>query len=133
MLRIYALVAFAGLFAAPVSAGEVTEAGLNDALALGRVATLAPLCTLRDQSWSADLRRSTIQSETGTAAHDDAALKAAPDSDLVIGALSSAEHEALEDLAEDSPKVTCRQLAIDPALPRADAMVTRFRAGLPAS
>ena len=110
-----------------------SQAQLGDIVAIGGVAALAPLCGLRDEAWSADLRRSTIKAATGTAEHDDPALKAAPGSNLVIGALSFAEAEALEDLAQAPQAVTCGPLATNPVLMRADAMVRHFRQGSPAS
>ena len=109
-----------------------SQAQIAETVELGRFAALAPLCGLRDQGWSADLRRSTIRSGTGTVAHDDAGLKAAPGSNLVIGALSYAETEATEDFAE-TPVATCVSLANSPVLPRADDRVHRFRADTPAS
>ena len=72
-----------------VQSGPSPEA-LGDSVELGGLAALAPLCGLRDEAWSADLRRSAIQTATGTRRHDDAALKAAPGSNQVIGALSYA-------------------------------------------
>ena len=111
--------------------GGPSQDGIAGAVELGGVAALAPMCGLRDEAWSADLRRSAIQSATGAAAFDDGGLKAAPGSDLVIGALSYAETEALEDFAEQAASVTCGKLA--PQLARADALVRRFRAGVPAS
>ncbi|MGI4954448.1 MAG: hypothetical protein ACRYGM_21805 [Janthinobacterium lividum] len=127
------LVLAAALFAVPmVAAGEPSEQQLAKTVAVGGLAALAPLCGLRDQDWSADLRRSTIQSGTGTGAHDDAALKAAPGSNLVIGALSYAETEATEDFAE-TPGSICSNAANSPILPWADEMVRRFRARAPAS
>lgn len=121
------------LAATPALAAPGPSQGqLADSVELGGLAALAPLCGLRDQGWSADLRRSAIKGGTGTSAHDDAALKAAPGSNLVIGALSYAETEATEDFAE-TPAATCSAVAGSPALTRADEMVRRFRAGMPAS
>ena len=114
------------------AAGPSPEA-LGQAVEIGGLAALAPLCGLRDEAWSADLRRSTIQAATGATKHDDAALKAAPGSERVIGALSYAETEALEDFAGRPQAATCGKLASDPILPRADAMVRHFREGAPAS
>ncbi len=129
----YRLALAAALFAAPAMAATgPSQQQLADSVELGGLAALAPLCGLRDGSWSADLRRSTIQSGTGTSAQDDTALKAAPGSNLVIGALSYAETEATEDFAE-KPTAVCNAVANSPVLPRADEMVRRFRAGMPAS
>ena len=115
-----------------VGSGPSPDA-LGQSVEIGGLAALAPLCGLRDEAWSADLRRSTIQTATGTRGHDDAALKAAPGSDQVIGALSYAETEALEDFAGKPAEATCGPLASNPILPRADAMVHRFREEAPAS
>ena len=115
-----------------VQSGPSPEA-LGDSVELGGLAALAPLCGLRDEAWAADLRRSAIQTATGTRRHDDAALKAAPGSNQVIGALSYAETEALEDFAGKPAAATCGPLAGNPILPRADAMVRHFREGAPAS
>ena len=115
------------------AASGPTETQLADTVEIGGMAALAPICGLRDDAWAADLRRSTIQSATGTAARDDGALKAAPGSNLVIGALSYAEMEALEDFAGSPAAVTCGPLASSPVLSRADALVQHFRAGAPAS
>ncbi|MBV8095960.1 MAG: hypothetical protein JO110_22565 [Acetobacteraceae bacterium] len=104
-----------------------SESQLADAVRLGTVATLAPLCGLRDEPWAEDLRRATVQSATGAKAYDDPALKAAPGSNLAIGALSFAEMEALEDFAEPSGASSCGRLAADPELARADDIVRAFR------
>lgn len=121
------------LFAVPTMAATgPSQEQLADSVELGGLAALAPLCGLRDNGWAADLRRSAIQSGTGMSAHDDTALKTAPGSNLVIGALSYAETEATEDFAE-TPAATCSAVASSPVLSRADEMVRRFRAGMPAS
>ena len=122
------------LGAAP--AGGPDERQLADAIQLGAVATLAPLCGLRDEGWAEDLRRAAMQSATGTTAHDDPALLAAPGSGLAAGALSFAEAEALESFAEAPAEASCRPLAANPDLARADAAVRGFRgqvAGAPGS
>lgn len=100
---------------------------LADAATFGAVATLAPLCGLRDEAWSADLRRAAMQTATGTAATDDAGLSHAPGIGRVAAALGYADMEALEDFAADSPTVTCASLRENPALGRADAAVDAFR------
>ena len=115
------------------AAGQPSQAQLADSVEVGGLAALAPLCGLRDEAWSADLRRSTIQAATGTSGHEDSALQAAPGSNLVVGALSYAEAEALESFAEAPAAVTCGPLASNPALFRADAMVRHFRATAPSS
>ncbi len=104
-----------------------TQDGLAEAVRLGEVATLAPICGLRNQRWAADLRRSAIQSATGSHAQGDRDLAAAPGSNLVVGALSFAEAEALESFAEAPAKVACGQLRNDPDLGLADERVERFR------
>ena len=84
-----------------------------DAAAFGAVATLAPLCGLRDETWSADLRRAATQ--TGT------------DAARVAAALGYGDMEALEDFAADKPEATCSALRTNPALKKADAAVDTFR------
>jgi hypothetical protein len=97
----------------------VAEPPLDDAVRFGAVATLAPLCTLRDAAWAADLRR--------------ALLQAAPGSNLAAAALSYAESEALEDFAAGPADATCGPLAHDLDLDRADAIVREFRRRGPGS
>ncbi|MBV9784222.1 MAG: hypothetical protein JO264_10420 [Acidisphaera sp.] len=104
-----------------------TQAQLNDTVALGSLAALAPICGLRDERWAVDLRRAAIQAATRSHAHDDAGLKAMPGSNLAVGALSFAETEALESFAEAPAVDTCEPLARNPDLRRADAMVLEFR------
>lgn len=114
--------------AAVPAADGPSEDQLADTVQLGALAALAPLCGLRDEAWAADLRRAAIQSATRRPqAHDDQALKAAPGSNLAIGALSFAEAEALENFAEAEAARTCEPLAHNPGLRRADAMVRDFR------
>ena len=105
-----------------------SQAALDDAVQLGTVATLAPLCGLRDESWAFDLRRAAILEATRAPTPDDPALRSAPGSDLAIGALSFADAEALESFAEASPTATCDPLRGDPELARADGVVQAFRA-----
>jgi hypothetical protein len=100
---------------------------LADAATFGAVATLAPLCGLRDEAWSFDLRRAAMQAATGSAATDDAELARAPGNGSVAAALGYADMEALEDFAADTPAVTCASLRNNPALGRADAAVAAFR------
>jgi hypothetical protein len=110
-------------------AGAQTPSGqsLADAAMIGAVATLAPLCGLRDEAWSADLRRAATQTATGSSAADDAALSHAPGSDLAAAAIGYGDMEALEDFAADTPEQTCASLRGNPALGRADAAVDAFR------
>ena len=114
--------------AGAAAAAEPSQAALDDAVKLGTVATLAPLCGTRDEAWAFDVRRATIMDAARAARPDDPALQAAPGSQLVIGALSFAEAEALESFAEAPAADTCGPLEADPVLKRADAMVRAFRA-----
>jgi len=121
-----------GLLAGPAIA-QPSEAQLADTVSTGTVAALAAVCGLRDEAWAADLRRAAIQAATGSRAHDDPTLRAAPGSDLAIGALSFADAEALESFAEAPPDATCGPLAQSKGLDQADAMVRGFREQAPAS
>ncbi len=112
---------------APEAAAGPTQDQLDEAVRLGGLAAVAPICGLRDERWAADLRRSAIQSGTGSRAHGDGDLSAAAGSNLVIGALSFAEAEALESFAEAPAMATCGPLRGDPELGVADRMVERFR------
>jgi hypothetical protein len=100
---------------------------LADAATFGAVATLAPLCGLRDEAWSADLRRAARQTATGSAATDDAALSRAPGGNQAAAALGYGDMEALEDFAADTPEVSCAALRKNPALDPADKAVDAFR------
>ena len=100
---------------------------LADAATFGAIATLAPLCGLRDEAWSFDLRRAATQTVTGSVASDDATLSRAPGSDRAAAALGYGDMEALEDFAADTPEVTCAALRNNPALGRADGAVNAFR------
>lgn len=105
----------------------VSQAGLDEAVELGGVATLAQLCGLRDEAWAFDLRRAMILQTTRTTNPDDLALYDAPGSALVVGALSFADVEALESFAEGLPEHSCGPLTTKPALDRADRAVEVFR------
>ena len=122
--------AVAAMLAAGVASAQPgpSQAALDDAVQLGTVAALAPLCGLREEDWSFDLRRATILGATGDGKADDRALAEAPGSNLVIGALSFAEAEALESFAEAAPVTSCNALAGSEDLSRADALVAAFRA-----
>ena len=98
---------------------------LADAATFGAVATLAPLCGLRDEAWSFDLRRAALQAATGCTAT--AEILNAPDSGKAEAALGYADMEALEDFAADKPATVCSALRVNPALGRADAAVAAFR------
>jgi hypothetical protein len=100
---------------------------IADGATFGAVATLAPMCGLRDEAWSADLRRAAMQTATGSAATDDAALSSTPGSNQVVAALGYGDMEALEDFAADTPEATCAALRKNPALGKADAAVDAFR------
>jgi hypothetical protein len=104
-----------------------TGQSIADGATFGAVATLAPLCGLRDEAWSADLRRAASQAATGSPATDDASLSSAPGSNQVAAALGYGDMEALEDFAADTPDATCAALRKNPALGRADAAVNAFR------
>ena len=106
-----------------------TEQQLDKAVRFGAIATIGPLCGLRDAQWATDLRRSALQAmgaQTGGGEADPARQKLA---DRAGAALSYAEDEALEDFAEAAPEATCRPLAHNPDLIQADRMVAAFRAG----
>lgn len=104
-----------------------SQAALNEAVRLGTVATLAPLCGLRAENWAFDLRRATILDGTRSTEPNDSALHDAAGSQNIVGALSYAEAEALENFAEASPAKTCEPLKIDPDLAHADAVVQAYR------
>lgn len=108
-------------------AAEPDQQALDEAVRLGTVAALAPLCGLREEAWAFDLRRAAILEATRTGRPEDQALEQAPGSGLVIGALSFAEAEALEDFAEGTPAKTCGPLRGSPGLARADEVVRSFR------
>lgn len=100
----------------------------DDLERFGRLATLAPLCSVRDEAWSFDLRRAELQTATGSARFDDDALRTAPGSQRAVAALSSAEHEAIEEFAEASPARSCDAVRADADLQRGDEIVRAFRA-----
>ena len=106
----------------------LSPARADDLQRFGRIATLAPLCSERDEDWSFDLRRAELQTATGSARFDDEALKAAPGSRQAIAALSAAEHTAIEEFAENSPARSCEAVRAEPDLRRADEIVRAFRA-----
>jgi len=106
-----------------------TPAGqsIADAATFGAVATLAPLCALRDEAWSSDLRQAAMQTATASTTTDDASPTSAPGANQITAALGYGDMEALEDFAADSPGTTCAALRKNPALGRADTAVERFR------
>jgi hypothetical protein len=108
---------------AQVPAGQ----SIADGATFGAVATLAPMCGLRDEAWAADLRRAAMQAATGSAATDDSVLSSAPGGNKVVAALGYGDMEALEDFAADTPRATCAALRENPALGKADAAVDAFR------
>ena len=104
------------------------QPALDGAVRLGAMATLAPLCGLRDEAWAFDLRRAALLRATRGDRPDDEALRAAPGSPLVQSALGYAETEALEDFAGQAPAKTCGPLAAGGDLRDADEAVRAFRA-----
>jgi hypothetical protein len=121
------LAALAVFAAAPIRAQTPNGAAIADATTFGAVATLAPLCGLRDEAWSADLRRAAMQDVTGTQATDDDGLNAAPGNGQAVAALGYGDMEALEDFTTNTPAATCKALRENSHLTRSDAMVARFR------
>ena len=109
------------------AASGPSQAALDDAARLGTVATLAPLCGMRDEAWSFDLRRAAVMDATRAPQPDDETLRRVPGRDLAVAALSHAEAEALEAFAEAPASSTCGPLARDPELARADRIVQAFR------
>jgi hypothetical protein len=106
-----------------------TQQQLDNSLRFGAVATLGPLCGLRDPAWAADLRRAELQAMGGQnhpGQIDPAQQQLA---DRAGAALSYAEDEALENFAGAAPEATCVPLAHNRDLARADHMVAVFRAG----
>jgi hypothetical protein len=106
-----------------------TQQQLDKAIRFGAIATIGPLCGLRDTQWGTDLRRSALQAMGAQAMGekpDPARQKLA---DQAGAALSYAEDEALEDFADAAPEATCQPLAHNPDLIQADRMVAAFRAG----
>ena len=104
------------------------QASTDQVVRWGKMATLAPLCGLRDEAWSFDLRRAELQGATGSKRFDDKALRSAPGSNEAVAALSYAETEALEGFAETPPERTCLPLSGNPDLLEADDIVRAFRA-----
>lgn len=112
-----------------------SEPALREATRFGALATLAPLCGARDETWSEDLRAATVQRATGADVHDLDSLHAAPGHELAEAAIGFADTEALEDFAEEAPDATCSAVRANPDLPAADAHVRawRIRSGRSAS
>ena len=119
------------------AASGPSQAALDDAVRLGNVATLAPLCGVYDEAWSFDLRRAAVMDATRALQPDDETLRRVPGRALAVAALSYAEAEALEAFAETLAPNTCGLLAHDPEMARADRIVQAFRwlkaAGKPGS
>jgi hypothetical protein len=128
MCGVAMVVAMAGLARAqaPEPIG-IDEAGLRGVARYGAIATLAPLCALRDQDWGEDLRQAMVQEATGADVHDADDLRQAPGQQLAVAALGYADTEALEDFAEDTPGRTCDTLRANPDLRRADDHVRAWR------
>jgi hypothetical protein len=123
------------LFAAPASAQSFYGAGparsdLDLTVRRGGLATLAPLCGMRDARWAQDLRKAAIQDATHAPEPDEPSLKGAAESDAAVSALGFADTEALEDFAAQSPKVACANLARDRGLADADLRVEKYRRDL---
>jgi hypothetical protein len=110
----WAIIAALSVAGLPCQAGEPTQ----EALRFGSIATLAPLCGLRDDTWARDLRRAELQALAQSMSANEAAAT-----------LSYAEDEAVETFAETKPRATCDPLTHDPDLPRADEIVDAFRKG----
>ena len=109
------------------ASGPSHQAALENAVRLGTVATLAPLCGVRDEAWSFDLRRAAVMDAIHAPQPDDETLRRFPGQDLATAALSHAEAEALEAFAETPAPNTCGPLAHDPEMARADRIVQAFR------
>jgi hypothetical protein len=107
-----------------------TQLQLANSLRFGAIATISPICGLRDSRWAADLRRAELQA-MGAGPHpgqsDPAQQRLA---DRAGAALSYAEDETLESFAGAPPEATCVPLAHNADLARADQMVAAFRAGI---
>ena len=88
----------------------------KEASRLGTIATLAPLCTLRDEAWAHDLRNAEIEMLSRSAPHNDA-----------VAILSYVEDEAVESFAETAAAIPCGPLGHDPDLARADRVVNAYR------
>jgi hypothetical protein len=117
------------MLAAPGARAQTSTAALGETVTMGTLATLAPLCVMRDDSWAEDLRRATIAEATGASGKDDTSLHDAPGANVVISVLGDAEHEALEVFTEEPGGKTCANVAHSPDLPRADRMVAAFGGG----
>ena len=89
------------MLAAFQAQAQPRSAALDETVTMGTLATLAPLCVMRDDSWAEDLRRATIAEVTGVKGKDDASLHDAPGANVVISVLGDAEHEALEVFTEE--------------------------------
>lgn len=111
---------------APAHAQPAGQA-VADAATFGAVAALAPLCNLHDETWAADLRRAARQRASGSTETDDTSLTTQPGAGQLSAALGYGEMEALEDLAVETPEVTCKALAGNPALGKAEDAVRAFR------
>ena len=104
-----------------------TGQSIADGSTFGAIATLAPLCDLRDETWASDLRSAAMQTATGSTATDDASLASTPGASQITAALGYGDMEALEDFAANKSDATCTALRNNPALRRADAAVDTFR------
>ena len=121
------LVAIMALMLWPALALAQTQQQLDNSFRFGAIATVGPLCGLRDLAWAADLQRAELRAMgVNPEAPDPAQRELAGRAD---SALSYAQDEALEDFAEAPPEASCGKLAHNPDLAQADGMVAAFRAG----
>jgi hypothetical protein len=126
-MRTTAILLAAQLMLIPQASAQPAGQDVADAATFGAVAALAPLCDLHDESWAADLRRAARQRASGTDETEDTALTTQPGAGQLSAALGYGEMEALEDLAVQTPEVTCKSLQTNPALARAEEAVRAFR------
>ncbi len=123
------LLLVAALAVFPALANAQTQRQLDTSVRFGAIATVGPLCGLRDGQWAVDLRRAELQAmgaDIGPGPVDPERQRL---HDRAGAALSYAEDEALEDFASEAPDATCTPLAKDPDLARADQMVAAYRSG----
>jgi hypothetical protein len=125
-MRFAVLLSIAFVSAASAQTPLAADQSVADAATFGAVATLAPLCGLRNEARASDLRAAQ-QAVTGSRATDDDGLSHAPGNGRAVAALGYGDMEALEDFATDRPAATCAALKANPALGRADATVDTFR------
>lgn len=115
------------LLQAAAAQAQPSEPALREVTRFGALATLAPLCGERDETWGEDLRAAMVQRATEADVHDLDSLHAAPGHELAEAAIGYADTEALEDFAEEAPGATCSAVRVNPELPTADAHVRAWR------